>query len=112
MKIIYEPRMSGKTTKMIESLRKDERLFMITFSHAEENRLKQAYSDVSNRIVDFKSFLEARGKGTFFNRMNPNSRMLVIDNADYILEKIFGEYIREATFNKEVIGMRESSIIN
>ncbi len=65
-------------------LAKDERRILITFSHKEENRLKQLYPQLANRIVDWQSYVAARkAKGGFFSA--PHHK-LCVDNADYILE--------------------------
>ncbi len=108
MNIIHEPRGAGKTTKAIEWLRKHPERILITYSHEEENRLKQMYPDCSNRIVDWKSFMEARkNRGTFFSRMqNPR---LMIDNADMFIQKIFDWNVTDLTFTKDEIDLRENN---
>jgi hypothetical protein len=56
MKIDYSPRASGKTTRMIEWLRENPQRILVTFNHAEENRLKHEYPDLSMRILEWRSY--------------------------------------------------------
>lgn len=82
MQVDYSPRQMGKTTRMIEWLRKDTKRVLITFSHDEENRLKRLYPDLSNRILDWESYLSRYTRGMDIDQV------VAIDNADIILQRM------------------------
>ena len=71
---------------MIEWLKKDPKRILITFSHAEENRLKQEYPDLSTRIVDWRSYQQRYMHGS-------QLKEVAIDNVDLILEQQFRQKI-------------------
>jgi len=92
---------------MIEWLSKDERRILLTYSHREENRLKQLYPEYANRIVDWESYVRSvKSGGSFFAR---EKHKVGVDNADYLLEKVLGTFVDKATFNIDApIELRET----
>lgn len=81
MKIDLSPRAGGKTTRLIEWLRGDDKRIMITFSHEEENRLKRLYPELSNRILDWESYQKA------YQPHMSKFEECGIDNVDIILRQ-------------------------
>lgn len=107
MNIIHSPRGAGKTTKAIEWLKEDlDKRVLITYSHNEENRLKQIYPECAHRIVDWESYLRSiKQGGSSFSRIeNPR---LMIDNADLFIQKIFDWHVTDLTFTKDEIDLRD-----
>jgi hypothetical protein len=100
MKIDYSPRASGKTTRLIEWLRADEQRLLLTVSHDEENRLKRLYPDLSNRIVDWESYLRARNSGGSLTASR--IRTIGIDNADLVLGRVFQGFVEKITITDDV----------
>lgn len=92
MKLNYSPRQSGKTTRMIETLARDDRFVLLTFSEKEADRLRNEYHKYIDpkRIMYWKEFKEKRyGRG-----FGPK---VLVDNADLVLEDAVGDYIEEAS---------------
>jgi hypothetical protein len=100
MKIDYSPRQSGKTTRLIELLAKDNRRVLLTFSTQEENRLKNIYPEVAERIFYWETY-KTKNKGRY------EQQRVLIDNADYLLEKVIGDWIEVGTFNKDTLDVRD-----
>lgn len=101
MKVEYAPRGTGRTTKMVERLSKNKDRVLLTFSQREETRLKELYPDLASRIYWWKTYISK----TYGYNGYENHRVLV-DNADYILEQVIGNYIEVGTFTKEQIVLR------
>jgi len=95
MNIDYSPRSGGKTTRAIEWLRQNEKRLLLVFSNEEENRLKIAYPDVKNQIVDWDSYMEAKTRGQYFEECS-------IDNIDLILQKLVREPIKRISITEEL----------
>jgi hypothetical protein len=109
MNIDYSSRGAGKTTRLIEWLARDERNVLITFSHDEENRLKRLYPQIANRIVDWQSYIAARQHGgSFFDN---DFHKLGVDNADIVLERVLRNYVKKASFTKEIISLRDATAV-
>ena len=82
MKIDYSPRASGRATRMIKWLCKKPERILITFSHAEENRLRRKYPDFSTRILNWRSYQQRYMHGS-------QIKEIAIDNVDLILQEQF-----------------------
>jgi len=67
---------------------------MITFSYAEENRLKRLYPEFSTRILDWRSYQQRYMHGS---RMNE----VAIDNADLILQEQFRQKISRISMSDD-----------
>lgn len=72
---------AGKTIKMIEWLRGDNRRVLITFSEKEKARLQEFYKDVEHRIVTWQEYCDRRGIV-----WRKEIKEVGIDNADIILQ--------------------------
>lgn len=83
MDVIIESRGGGKTTKLIEWLRATPKSLFIAHSIDEADRLKRAYPDVAESIIDYQSWLGSKKYGA-------KNEEACIDNADLILQRIFG----------------------
>ncbi|WP_147154151.1 hypothetical protein [Reyranella soli] len=94
MRIDYSPRASGKTTRLIEWLKAKPDRFLLTFSHDEENRLKRLHPDLSNRIVDWRSYQRRFMHGSPMHQ-------IAIDNVDLVLEEQFRQRIAIASISDE-----------
>lgn len=105
MKIDYSPRQSGRTTRMIELLANDERRILLTFSKREETRLRDAYPKVSNRIIFWEDYIKQKR-----GRKELESQKIIIDNADYILEQVVGDWVEIGTFTVEKIDIRTDKL--
>lgn len=103
MKLDYSARASGKTTRMIQTLREHITCYLITISTREEQRLRHAYPDVAHRIFYWETWLHDLRSG---QRMGMHGELLV-DNADMVLERMLGKYVRSMSMTKEEIMMRE-----
>ncbi len=95
MKLDYSPRASGKTTRLIEWLSKKPDRLLITFSHAEENRLKRLYPELSTRIVDWRSYQQSHMHGSPMKEVS-------IDNADIILQEQFRQKISRISISDDL----------
>jgi hypothetical protein len=104
MKIINGARQSGKTTKCIELLQKDPRRILLTFSKREEDRLREKYPELEDRIMYWETY---RQKILGRRGVEEESLRPVVDNADYILEQVIGDWVEVGTFNQEVIKLRQ-----
>jgi len=96
MKVDYSKRQAGKTTRLIEWLRERPDRILITFSHAEENRLKREYEDVATRIVDWRSYQQRYMHGS-------PMKEIAIDNADLILEEQFRNKISRISISDDTL---------
>jgi len=106
MNVDYSPRGSGKTTRAIEWLKVDpEKRVLLTYSHDEENRLKRLYPELAHRIVDWESYLRSMKQGgSSFSRIE--NRRVMVDNADYVLQKMLDWNITDVTINREEIVLK------
>ena len=95
MKVILSPRRSGKTTKMIEWLKEDEKHLRLVITHEEELRLKREYPEVRNQIVDWESYVETHKSGSYFKTVS-------IDNAEMILQKYLVHPLDTITISDEL----------
>ena len=84
MEIIYKPRRSGKTIKMLQLLAQDRDRVLLTFSAQEATRLQRENPDLAHSIFYWEIWLRDQ-----YGRSNPDTKVL-IDNADYVLQN----YIR------------------
>jgi hypothetical protein len=80
---------------MIEWLKSDPTRILITFSHAEENRLKREYPEPSARILDWRSYQQRYMHGG-------QMKEIAIDNADIILKEQFRQKISWLTITDEL----------
>ena len=80
---------------MIEWLKKNPKRILITFSHAEESRLKREYPDLSSRILDWRSYQRRYMHGSQVSE-------IAIDNVDLILEEQFRQKISWLTIADEL----------
>lgn len=97
MKIVHAGRGLGKTTFMIEWLKQEPNRILLTFSHAEENRLKRLYPELATRIVDWRSYQRRYMHGN-------GLKEIAIDNVDLVLEEQFRQRISQVTFTEEAKG--------
>ena len=80
---------------MIEWLKNDPKRLLLTFSHAEENRLKREYPELSTRIFDWRSYQQRYMHGS-------QVKEIAIDNADLILQEQFRQKISWLTITDEL----------
>lgn len=98
MKIELSARGAGKTYKMMQWLIKNPNTrYVITFSIKEASRLQEDYPDVAHRIMDLHTYLEKNKRG----QLSGIHSEYALDNADMMMEQMFGRPISVATFTKE-----------
>lgn len=103
MRIDYAKAGDGKTTRLVEWARENiANRYIITFSKREEARLKEQYPDIGFHVIHWETYLASRRMGGYTG----GHAQYAIDNADYILDHIFQQYIHIATFTKETVEMR------
>lgn len=91
MKIYILPRQSGKTTKMIEWLRKDPKRIMITFSYENSKLLARQNPDLAGQFIDINSYMSD------WHMRCRDVGGVAVDNADEILQIILKTRIEEMT---------------
>jgi hypothetical protein len=105
MKVDYSLRSSGRTTRMLETLIKNENAKLLTFSVKECERLKKAvyildndkHQSVVSRIYYWEDYVREN-----IGRYEPR-QYIMVDNADYILERVIGKFIDEISITKDEI---------
>lgn len=104
MKVIYSPRQSGRTTQMLEMLARDTRRVLLTFSSMEEARLQKEHPQLAERIYYWERYVKLHR----VDRKEDGMPKVMVDNADYILEKVIGDWIEVGTFTEEKIETRNN----
>jgi hypothetical protein len=98
MILLQSPRLSGKTTRCIELLEKNIGRVLLTFSKQEEQRLEDLYPHLRGRIFYWENW-----KSSNKFKINDYSQRIIVDNADYILQKIVGGWVEIGTFNEDTL---------
>lgn len=102
-KILVARRGEGKTRGCVELLRRNPHAFLVVHSAKERDRVRQQYTRnehfVSRRILSFDDVVDGKAF-----RSHPRA-VLVIDNADLILEQMFERPIEALAVTwPEVVG--------
>lgn len=92
MKYIVGGRLTGKTTKMINLLRKNKNSILVTTNAHERDRLRLQFKDVADRIVAYYYFK---------NNNQDNTKDYYLDNADIFLQYLFCGRLKVISFNKD-----------
>lgn len=105
MLIEISPRQGGKTTRMLDRLRKDERTILLTYSIAEARRLEEIAAEWEPEEL-VRGLIPSRRRILYWNHYKSyaytpyswvrdvdkkhRAHQLLIDNADMVLVSMFG----------------------
>lgn len=84
---------SGKTTRIVEWVKKDKKNVLVTFSAKESERLKRLYPEIENRIYCWEEWLVIRYS-------QPHDILVGIDNADLIVQQMTMRSVEKITLSK------------
>lgn len=91
MRLIVEPRRSGKTSTMIEMIEENKEAMLVVFSEQEADRLRMLKPELARRIVAASAIEQLHGR---------RFSELYVDNADMVLRAMLGP-VTVATFTSE-----------
>lgn len=102
MKVIYKPRVSGKTIELLIWLNEDTNRVLITHSSQEAERLKNYLlenvpdgKDVNCNIFSYHEWISNKQYGNY------NNLKIAIDNAELVLQSMFSHKIDIISLTKE-----------
>lgn len=96
MEINISPRMSGKTTKLIEWVKEKKNRVVLFSSNSEAFHLKAQYPKIANKLYYWEEWRASRD----FNKGN---KEIGIDNVDCLLHAMLGRNIKKIEFNQELV---------
>ncbi len=94
MHIDISPRSFGKTTRLIEWLKKDSKRILVTFSNQEAARLKELYPELKEQIYEWSNWRDNQFCFEY-------EKEIGIDNADLILQSLLRNEIKILTITQE-----------
>ena len=90
MELISRPRMSGKTSELIEKMMIDPRIILLTHSIGEADRLKREYHQIeARRFMYWKEYRDRRD-------LHQHCKV-AMDNIDLVLNDVVGDFIEIGT---------------
>ena len=93
MEINISPRRSGKTTRLIDWVKKGEDRVVLFATTEEASYLKKQYPEIADKLYYWIDWREKKDL----------NKEIGIDNADCVLHKIFGRSIQKLEFNQGLI---------
>ena len=93
MEINISPRRSGKTTRLIDWVKKGEDRVVLFATTEEASYLKKQYPEIADNLYYWVDWKEKKDI----------NKEIGIDNADCVLHKVFGRSIQKLEFNQELI---------